>query len=99
MKLSLELVGRGVEGKEQVSNIVEFGWRVEPGRRPTSSGSTRGWLEEVERGRGRICVQSRNAISVFYIYAGDERGEGWMQGFGIVVRLRGIQPLLPPLHI
>ena len=52
MKLSLEFVGRGVEGKEQVSKIVEFGWRVEPGRRPTSSGSTRGWLEEVERGRG-----------------------------------------------
>ena len=52
MKLSLAFVGRGVEGKEQVSNIVEFGWRLEPGRRPTSSGSTRGWLEEVERGRG-----------------------------------------------
>ena len=52
MKLSLAFVGRGVEGKEQVSKIVEFGWRVEPGRRPTSSGSTRGWLEEVERGRG-----------------------------------------------
>ena len=52
MKLSLELVGRGVEGKEQVSNRVEFGCKVEPGRRPTSSGSTRGWLEKVERGRG-----------------------------------------------
>ena len=47
------MVGRGVEGKEQVSNRVEFGCREEPGRRPTSSGSTRGWLEEGERGGGR----------------------------------------------
>ena len=46
------MVGRGVEGKEQVSKIVEFGCRVEPGRRPTISGSTRGWLEEGGRGRG-----------------------------------------------
>ena len=52
MKFSLALAGRGVEGREQVSKIVEFGCRVEPGRRPTSRGSTRGWLEEVERGRG-----------------------------------------------